>query len=276
MKINLKRLLVNPYTISLVALVIIVVALFWGTLSWLDSYTNHGVELEVPNVSDLTYEEAANILKEKDLKCEVIDSIFMNGHPLGAIVEQTPEAGSKVKAGRTIYLITNSNSIRRVVLPDVREISLRQAEAMVNSVGLVVDSIEYVPSEYKDLVKDVKYNGKLLPPGFRVPEGGRVVLLVGCGDANEEIEVPSFRALNATQAVSKAHTVYLNIGEIYYDVEPKDDKDRDSYFVHKQSPITGSIVKFGGTVNLYLTKDPTSLEVPEEVFEEESEESKEQ
>ena len=38
------------------------------------------------------------------------------------------------------------------------------------------------------------------------------------------------------------------------------------YFVYKQEPITGSKVRVGTAVNIYLTKDPNKLEVPEEVF----------
>lgn len=263
---SVKNLLINPYTISLVALIIIFVALYFGTSAWLKSYTQHGVELIVPDVTDLSIGEAEEIFKDKKMKCEIIDSVFMSGKKLGGIVEQIPPAGSKVKEGRTIYLITNSSSIRKIALPDIREISLRQAEAMINSVGLKVDSIEYVPSEYKDLVKDAKHNGKILSPGARIPEGSPIVLLVGKGNAEEEIEVPSFRALNATQSLNKAHAAYVNIGEIIYDVKPKDGKDADSYFVYKQSPITKTIVKFGESINIYLTKDPTALEVPEEIF----------
>lgn len=265
-KFDVKSLFLNPYTISLLAMIIILVALFFGTSSWLKSYTNHGVELIVPDVIDLTYEEAKEIFEDKDMKCEVIDSVFMSKRKLGGIVEQIPPAGSKVKEGRTIYLITNSTSIRKIALPDVREISLRQAEAMINSIGLRVDSIEYVPSEFKDLVKNAKHKGGIIAPGTKIPEGSAVVLLVGKGDADEEIEMPSFRALNATQSINKAHAAYINIGEIIYDKKPADEKDADSYFVYKQKPITGSIVKFGETVDLYLTKDPTELETPEEIF----------
>jgi hypothetical protein len=48
--------------------------------------------------------------------------------------------------------------------------------------------------------------------------------------------------------------------------KPKDEKGADSYFVYKQTPITGTVVKFGESIDIYLTKDPTALEVPEEIF----------
>ncbi len=266
MEFNAKKFFINPYTISFILLIVILAGLYIGTFNWLDSYTNHGIELVVPDVSDLTEAEATAIFKENKMKCEVVDSIYVKKRKLGVVVEQIPAAGSKVKEGRTIYLITNSNTIRRIVFPDVREISLRQAEATIKSVGLKVDSIVYVPSEYKDLVLDAQYNGKVLPPGFRIPEGASVVLHVGRGDTNEGLPAPSFRGLTVEQAIDKAHTVFLNIGEVFFDVQPKDDKDKESYFVYKQTPITGTVINYGTSVSVYLTKNPNLLEEPEETF----------
>lgn len=267
MNIDFKKIFLNPFTISLVLGVLFVIGLIVGTMSWLDSYTNHGQEIVVPDLTELNAEEASQILSESNLKCEVVDSIYVKGAKLGAIVEQIPEVGSKVKSGRTIYLIINSNTIRKIAIPDVRDISLRQAEAVITSVGFLVDSVEYVPSEYKDLVQDVKMGSKILKSGDRIPEGSKVTLLVGRGAVDEELEVVSLRALNPDQAANKAHTAYLNLGsEIYDDNAKPSDQEKLKYFVYKQEPITGSKVRVGTAVNIYLTKDPNKLEVPEEVF----------
>ena len=138
---------------------------------------------------------------------------------------------------------------------------------MITSVGLIVDSVEYVPSEYKDLVQDIKSDGRLLAAGERIPEGSKVVLLVGRGAADEEIEVVSLRGLNPDQAINKAHTAYLNVGKEIYDNQQKpDEQARSKYFVYKQEPITSSKVRVGTPVNIYLTTDPNKLEIPEEIF----------
>lgn len=266
MNINFKKIFVNPYTISLVVAIVLVIALLIGTMSWLDTYTNHGNEIMVPDLTELKREEVAQILNESGLKCEVVDSIYVKGAKLGAVVEQIPEAGSSVKSGRTIYLIINSNSNRKVVLPDVRDVSLRQADAVITSIGLIVDSVEYVPSEYKDLVQDVKYDGRLMTAGDKIPEGSKVVLLVGRGAVDEEIEVVSLRGLNPEQAINKAHSAYLNIGREIYDGQKPDEQSKQKYFVYKQEPITSSKVRVGTPVNIYLTTDPTKLEIPEEVY----------
>lgn len=266
MKIDVKKIFINAYTISVVAALLILFVLYKCTFSWLNSYTNHGQEIVVPDLSGMTPLEAKQLLAKQTLKCEVIDSVFMKGKSLGAIVEQTPNPGEKIKADRTVYLIVNSSSIRKVILPDVHEFSLRQAEAMINSVGLKVDSVVYVPNEYKDLVQYVKQNKLEVQPGTRIPEGSSVTLYVGRGLANETLEVVSFRKLNEEQALLKAHSAFLNIGKVIYDVQPKDDADKAQYFVYKQVPATGSSVNVGGSVDIYLSKDPSVLESPEVIY----------
>lgn len=266
MKIDVKKIFINPYTISVVAALLILFVLYKCTFSWLNSYTNHGQEIVVPELSGMTPLEAKQLLAKQSLKCEVIDSVFMKGKSLGTIVEQTPNPGDKIKADRTVYLIVNSSSIRKVILPDVHEFSLRQAEAMINSVGLKVDSVVYVPNEYKDLVQYVKQNKLEVQPGTRIPEGSSVTLYVGRGLANETLEVVSFRKLNEEQALLKAHSAFLNIGKVVYDVQPKDDADKAQYFVYKQVPATGSSVNVGGSVDIYLSKDPSVLESPEVIY----------
>lgn len=266
MKFNAKKIFINPYTISVVAVIVIIVALYNITFSWLESYTNHNKELVVPDLNGMTTIEASQILETQSLKCEVVDSVFMKGKALGAIVEQTPKAGEKIKADRTIYLIVNSSAIRKVMLPDVHEFSLRQAESMINSVGLKVDSVVYIPNEYKDLVQYVKQNRLEVKAGTRIPEGSSVTLYVGKGLSNETLEVVSFRKLNEEQAIQKAHTAYLNIGKIIYDEQPKDEAEKALFFVYKQQPTTGTSINVGGTIDLYLSKDPSVLETPEEIY----------
>lgn len=266
MKIDLKKIFINPYTISLVAAIVILIALYKITFSWLESYTNHNQEIVVPELIGITPDEATLILQTQSLKCEVVDSVFMKGKTLGSIVEQTPQAGEKIKANRTIYLIVNSSAIRKVTVPDIREYSLRQAESMLKSVGLKVDSIIYVPSEYKDLVQYIKLNSMPVEAGAHIPEGSAVTLFVGKGLENELCEVPSFRKLNEEKATEMAHSSFLNIGKVTYDEEPKDDNDKAQYFVYKQDPVTETKVNMGSSINLYLTKDPSLLETPEEIY----------
>lgn len=239
---------------------------YFCTFYWIDRYTNHDQEIVVPELEGMVVEEAEKMLKEKGLFCEIIDSLFVSGKRANSIVEQTPAAGAKVKEERTIYLVINSNTPRKVALPDLMDVSVRQAEAIVNSIGLKVSDYEYVPSEYKGLVEDVKYNNKIVNAGTRITEGASIVFCVGMGLSNEEVPVVSLRGLSLEQAKERAHTASLNIGSVFYDEQPKSEVEKTIYVVYKQQPITGSSVKMGKPLTVYLSKDRKLLEEPEEVF----------
>ena len=73
-------------------------------LSYLKRYTEHGVEVEVPNITGMYLEEAQTILTHEGLQMEVVDSTFSKKVPLGTIVEQTPVPNSHCKHGRSIYV----------------------------------------------------------------------------------------------------------------------------------------------------------------------------
>ncbi|MCQ2217500.1 MAG: PASTA domain-containing protein [Paludibacteraceae bacterium] len=261
-----KKILFNVFTINIALLLAVIVAAYFGTLYWIDSYTNHGQEIVVPELEGMTIDEASKMLKEKGLYCEIVDSLFVDGKKASAIVEQTPSAGAKVKAERTIYVVINTNTPRKVALPDLMDVSVRQAEAIVNSIGLKVSDYEYVPSEYKGLVEDVKYDNKIINPGTRITVGSSIVFCVGMGLSNEEVPVISLRGLTLDQAKARAHTASLNVGSVFYDEQPKSEIEKTIYVVYKQQPITGSSVKMGKPLTIYLTKDRKFLETPEEVF----------
>ena len=120
------------FWLNLIAMVVVIVAAAWGTLQWLDSYTRHGEAVVVPDVKGMNLRIAENELDKQSLKSIVIDSSYVKGIAPGAILEQNPAGGSKVKSGRTDYLTVNADSAPKVAIPDVMDnSSLRQAEAKI-------------------------------------------------------------------------------------------------------------------------------------------------
>ena len=155
--------------------IVIFVALVWVTIALIDVYTHHGESETVPDLRGLYVEEADLLLNNHGLYSVVIDSVFVRDKKLGTIIEQIPAVNSTVKRNRPIYLIINSRQVRMIPVPDVNDVSFRQADAMLKSIGLNVSSVEYSPSEYKDLVIAIKYRGRNISSGMRVPEGSALV-----------------------------------------------------------------------------------------------------
>ena len=251
----------------------VIVALSWITLFCVDFYTHHGEAEVVPDLRGSTVEEAQVILASKGLRVQVIDSVYVRGKKLGTIIEQNPSPNSNIKTNRPIYVKINSRFVRQVTLPELSDVSYRQADAMLQSIGLSVGSVEYAPSEYKDLVIQVKFHGGAVLPGTRIPEGSAVVLVVGSGEGNAEVQVPAIKGMSLEDATQAITTASFVVGAVEYDTTPSGDEAE--YIIYRQHPAAGSPLSTGSKINLYLSKDKSRMN---EKFEEDKkpEESNEQ
>ena len=153
----------------------------WLAMMWLDIWTRHGDTISVPAVRTLSYNRAIDMLNTEGLKAIVADSVYDNSTAPGTVIEQNPKAGTIVKEGREVFLTINAFSPKMVSLPTLTDISLRQARSILE--GLDIKNIveTRVPSDFKDLVLNVRHNGKRLQPGARVPVNATIELEVGEG-----------------------------------------------------------------------------------------------
>ena len=182
------------FWVNLIAMPIVVIAVIFGVLQWLDTYTHHGESIIVPNINGLPLEEAGKELSKKNLELEVVDSNYVKGMPAGAVLEQKPVAGAKVKIGRTIYLTINTGEIPKVAIPDIIDnSSYRQAEARLRAMGFKLTEPEYIEGE-KDWIYGVKYNGKELTSGEKIPREAVLTLCVG----DDELKGDSIRTDSLT------------------------------------------------------------------------------
>lgn len=184
------------FWLNLIAMMIVLIAALWGTLHWLDNYTRHGQSITVPNVKGLPLLQAENEINKRELNSIVIDSNYVKGMPAGAVLEQTPEGNSKVKQGRTIYLTVNTSDVPKVAIPDlIDNSSFRQAEARLRAIGFKLTEPEEVDGE-KNWVYGIKYNGKNLVTGDKVPREAMLTLCVGKGDKVENDSTQTELPLN--------------------------------------------------------------------------------
>lgn len=187
MNSRLVKIIKNPFVFSLILAILIVVGLIYGTLVWLDSYTRHNEAVVVPDVKGLTMDKAVPFFESKGIHYTVIDSVFSKEVSPGAIVEIVPAAGSKVKEGRVVFVTINAKTSQMGIIPEVEDLSYRQANALLTSVGFTSIEVRYVAGDYKDLTKAVEYNGKVLQKGQQVPLSAHLVLIV----TSDEMEMDS-------------------------------------------------------------------------------------
>ena len=172
----------------LLLLVIVVVLLFMGLIFWLDNYTRHNEQKLVPDVIGMTEENAATLILGRELNFEVVDSVYRTGALPGAIVDQDPKADSFVKKERKIYLIINAKAAQMTKLPEVVDLSLRQAQALLAGADFKIKEVIYQPSDYRDLVLEVLYDDKIVNAGEEIPTYSELILHVGDGGIKIETD----------------------------------------------------------------------------------------
>lgn len=180
-KKNIRRLL--PILLNALIIIGVFLILVFITLFALDRYTRHNESVAVPALQGFQVEDAARVLKTKELSYEVIDSVYYTNALPGAIIDQVPKDGSHVKKGRTIYLTIKAKGKEMVTIPSLKDYSRRQAEAQLQALGFDKITVTEVPSRFKGLVVRLEYQGKELEPGKRLPKGTPIRMVIGAGGA---------------------------------------------------------------------------------------------
>lgn len=166
---------------NLAAMALTIVLLVIGVKFGLDAYTHHGESIAIPNIKNKSVSDAQILLERLGLNVEVSDTGYVKNMPPDCVLEQTPQPGTKVKSGHTIYLIINASRTPRITIPDIIDnSSLREAMAKLRAMGFIVGKPEYVAGE-KDWVYGLKADGRQVTAGEKVSVEARITIQVGDG-----------------------------------------------------------------------------------------------
>ena len=118
---------------------------------------------EVPNLKGFSYINLKKIIQDQNLRFEIIDSSkFTPNLPPLSVIDHHPHAGQMVKKNRRIYVTLNPSGYRRISVPNVVQITRRNAEVTLKSVGFSIGKISYKDNIGKDMVLEIRFNGCLL------------------------------------------------------------------------------------------------------------------
>ena len=182
LRVYLKLLKSDSIVKHLFASSITVFIIFYFVFISVKIYTKHNRYIEVPSLSGLNIEDANKILKKKKLKFEVLDSSkYFSETPVNFILSQIPDAGEFVKKNRKIYLNVNPSDYQKVSIPNIIQITKRNAESILNALGFEVSGFQYVDNIGKDMVLEVLYNGEKMNIGETIARGSKLELILGNG-----------------------------------------------------------------------------------------------
>ena len=241
------------FYITLLIILLLCVVLLWLTFRLLDKYTRHDKVYTMPDFVGQDYRQVKHDYA-KDFHFILIDSVYPKGQQPGSIYQQDPLPGSKIKKGRNVYAIIVAVTPEKTVMPNLKNLSLREAIGRLESSGLDVDRLEYQDYSYKNNIIDQYYNGQPIKEGTELVKGSKIVLKVGIGQEKLKIKVPNLIGTPATETKRLLNLAGMNLGK-----EVFEDNDSLQYMcvrLMSPGPSSGS-VKAGTTVDVWYHSSKT-------------------
>lgn len=180
----------RTFLINLGLAVAVLIFLAFLAMQWLESSTHHGEFVRVPDLAKMSVPDMRRTLEEAGLRYEVVDSAnYDPDFPRFSIKEQDPLAGSQVKVNRKIYVTVNPSGYKKVTIPEIIQVTQRNAASMLRAVGLDIDKVTYIDELGKDMVYHIKFQGRYINPGDKLPKTSRIELVCGNGTIPEQARI---------------------------------------------------------------------------------------
>jgi beta-lactam-binding protein with PASTA domain len=235
--------------------------LILGTLLWLKIYTHHGNTIVVPDLAGLTVDEVEDVTSSRRLRFEVVDSVFSTEMPRGTVIKQNPNAASRVKKNRKIFLTMNAVNLEMVSMPQLIGLSFRQAKLALQNAGLIQGTIKYKPDFAKNNVLQQMHKDTVINEGTIITKGAVIDLVLGMGLSSKTTRLPDLVGLGLEEASAIISDYFLNLGAVTYDPSFEEAEDSSGAFIWRQYPDFDELkrLNMGMEVDIWLTLDSTRM-----------------
>lgn len=269
-----KRLYIGLITLAVLA----VVTLFLMDRYIMPAYTNYNQGVTVPDVTKKSIADAEDLLSRAGLRFEVMDRRSNENFPPDYVLDQAPDGNSIVKPNRKIYLTVNTSETPTAIVPEIVNLSLRNAQIQLSTYGLELGNVEVASSRFRNTVLS-----QSVPAGTTVRRGTPVNLVVSDGLGMNKVPIPDLTGKRLAVAQREIRQAGLRVGQIEFQpsafVEPNTilrftpsetdslfEGDRINLVVSELSDIQeteerGAIITDSTNVE---QATPDSLRVPEE------------
>ena len=241
-----------------VILIVVYFLIVQGTIWYLDSYTNNGEKVKVPNLIGKNVNSIAGQLEQDELSYEILDSIYDPKKIEGTILTQDPSPTglSKVYVKRDrIIRVRVSKKTQLVEMPQCVDKSQRFAENILKNRGFRYKVDYKTTTESNGAVMEQRYNGKLIEAKKKIPIGSLVHITVGRNLGGEAVSLPDLMGLTIFEAKSRLAS-YANLNLLMVCDGCITNEDSTAAIVDSQSPEynEGVFVPSGSTVTVYAKK----------------------
>jgi len=234
---------------------LVLLFLFFSSLNWL---TNHGRQITVPVLMGQPMQKAIDRLEDMGFRVE-IDSTYKAGKKPLEVLFQEPESGMSVKYGRTVFLTINRKTPPSIEMPNLVNMSFRNALLTLKSYYLEMGDTSYRPDVAAGAVLEQWLNGKPLLPGTLVPFGTKIDLVVGEG-LSGEVDVPNLVGLRWDEVRTILDSLQLSPNPLW----EGSITDSNSAIVYMQQPEAYNELDFrnsipqGDMIDIRIQQNPSA------------------
>ena len=205
------------------------------------------VEITVPDVTGKQLTLARQILEDQHLRVTVAET-FDASVPVGVVVSQTPEAGTKVKEERSITIYVSKGG-EEMEMPNLRGLKQSDAINKLQQMGLRLGSA-YETFSDEDSGTVISQDPR---SGTRISKGQSVDITVSKGQKVKKISIPDVKGVSSDRARTMIEGSGLKVGSI-----SEEASTQAAGTVVSQSPSAGSEADSGSTVRLVVSSGKKS------------------
>lgn len=200
----------------------------------------------VPNLEGMSEKAAETALTEAGFKFEWIkEGRYSSQIPAGMVLVQMPKAGRTAKIGRTVKL-TKSLGLRKVVIPDLRGKSQKQADISLVRAGLVNGGT--IQGAHQSIPRGAVI--RTLPlAGDTVRVGDTVKVVISAGATTGRTLLPNFEGILMDEVYPQMDRLGFKVGSIKR--QKSEDGARPGSVI-ETSPKYGDYLKPGSRVNFII------------------------
>jgi len=210
---------------------------------------NRFAQVKVPDVTGLSYQQAAATLLKKGLKVKKEEE-YSDKVKAGFVISQNPAAAAEVKKGATVYLTVSKGS-ELVKVPNLIGQSLSQANLTLDRLKLNVRNIS---RDYSDTIAEDLIILQRPVAGAKVKKGSFVDLVLSKGP--RPIKVPDLIG----KTVAEAQSILASRG---LTMRRKDEfnEQMEAGRILRQDPSAGVSAVRGEAVTVIVSKGPLLIKV---------------
>ena len=200
----------------------------------------------IPNLVDLNLQQADSILAQEDLQLQILAEEADPSKQPGTILSQIPAPGTKIKEGRMVK-VKVSKAEEAVIVPQLKGISVRQAELLLAQASLQLGEVSWVSSASfpRDVViENIPSSGLTVPPGISVN------IVASLGVLPDTVTMPDLVGKNIEDSRKILQEVGLQTGK----TKSKKNDDFLPGTVLNQSVPPGDKVLRGTEIDLEVSK----------------------